>query len=145
MYSPNSTSLYSASSSGSTVLTAAVWLAAIAIWCAASWRLFRSVTAPPLASTNLWGSMPNTSFHVSAAERFDEDLSIDTRLPENAAQRPSLDLTMGWHHAAGGPTTHHHMAPTLTYDHEPEMLQRSDDFRPRDVRKFRQRRRCGTW
>ena len=42
MYSPNSTSLYSASSSGSTVRTAAVWLAAIAIWFGVSWRLFRS-------------------------------------------------------------------------------------------------------
>lgn len=42
MYSPNSTSLYTASSSGSTVGTAAVWLAAIAIWFGVSWRLFRS-------------------------------------------------------------------------------------------------------
>ena len=42
MYSPNSTSLYSASSSGSTFRTAAVWLAAIAIWFGVSWRLFRS-------------------------------------------------------------------------------------------------------
>jgi hypothetical protein len=42
MYSPNSTSLYSASSNGSTVRTAAVWLAAIAIWFGVSWRLFRS-------------------------------------------------------------------------------------------------------
>ena len=42
MYSPNSTSLYSASSSGGTVRTAAVWLVAIAIWFGVSWRLFRS-------------------------------------------------------------------------------------------------------
>lgn len=42
MYSPNSTSLYSASSSGSTLRTAAVWLAAVAIWFGVSWRLFRS-------------------------------------------------------------------------------------------------------
>ncbi len=42
MYSPNSTSLYSASSSGSTVRTAAVWLAAVALWFGVSWRLFRS-------------------------------------------------------------------------------------------------------
>ena len=42
MYSPNSTSLYSASSTGSTFRTAAVWLAAIAIWFGVSWRLFRS-------------------------------------------------------------------------------------------------------
>ena len=42
MYSPDSTSLYSASSSGSTIRTAAVWLAAIAIWFGVSWRLFRS-------------------------------------------------------------------------------------------------------
>lgn len=42
MYSPNSTSPYSASSSGSTFRTAAVWLAAIAIWFGVSWRLFRS-------------------------------------------------------------------------------------------------------
>lgn len=42
MYSPESTSLYSASSSGSTFRTAAVWLAAIAMWFVVSWRLFRS-------------------------------------------------------------------------------------------------------
>jgi hypothetical protein len=42
MYSPNSTGLYNASSSGSTLRTASVWLAAIAIWFAVSWRLFRS-------------------------------------------------------------------------------------------------------
>ena len=42
MYSPNSTSHYSALSSGSTFRTAAVWLAAIAIWFGVSWRLFRS-------------------------------------------------------------------------------------------------------
>ena len=28
---------------------------------------FRSVTTPPLSSTNLWGSIPNTSRHVPAA------------------------------------------------------------------------------
>ncbi len=42
MYSPNSTNLYSTTSSGSTIRTAAVWLAAIAIWFGVSWRLFRS-------------------------------------------------------------------------------------------------------
>jgi hypothetical protein len=42
MYSPNSTSLYSASSSERTLSTAAVWLGAIAIWFGVSWRLFRS-------------------------------------------------------------------------------------------------------
>jgi hypothetical protein len=42
MYSPNSTSLYSASSSGSTLRTAAIWLGAVAIWFGLSWRLFRS-------------------------------------------------------------------------------------------------------
>lgn len=42
MYSPNSTSLYSASSSASTFRMAAVWLVAIAIWFGVSWRLFRS-------------------------------------------------------------------------------------------------------
>ena len=42
MYSPNSTSSYSASSSGSTLRTVAAWLAAIAIWFSVSWRLFRS-------------------------------------------------------------------------------------------------------
>ena len=41
MYSPNSTSLYSASSSSSTFRSAAVWLTAIAIWFGVSWRLFR--------------------------------------------------------------------------------------------------------
>lgn len=29
--------------------------------------ILRWVTAPPLASTNRWGSIPNTSFHVPAA------------------------------------------------------------------------------
>jgi len=42
MHSPNSTSLYSASSTGSTFRTATVWLVAIAIWFGVSWRLFRS-------------------------------------------------------------------------------------------------------
>ena len=42
MYSPNSTNLYSAASSGSTLSTAAVWLAAVVIWFAVSWRLLRS-------------------------------------------------------------------------------------------------------
>ena len=42
IYSPNSTSDYSASSSGSTFRTAAVWLAAVAIWFGVSWRLFQS-------------------------------------------------------------------------------------------------------
>lgn len=42
MYSPNSTSLYSGLSSGSTFRAASVWLAAVAIWFAVSWRLFRS-------------------------------------------------------------------------------------------------------
>jgi hypothetical protein len=42
MYSPNSTSLYNASSSGSILRTASVWLAAVAIWLAVSWRLLRS-------------------------------------------------------------------------------------------------------
>lgn len=42
MYSPNSTTLYSASSSGGTLRTAAVWLVAVAIWFGISFRLFRS-------------------------------------------------------------------------------------------------------
>jgi hypothetical protein len=42
MYAPNSTNLYSASSSESTFRTATVRLAAIAIWFVLSWRLFRS-------------------------------------------------------------------------------------------------------
>ena len=42
VYSTNSTTLYSASSSGSTFRTAAVWLAVIAIWFGLSWRVFRS-------------------------------------------------------------------------------------------------------
>jgi len=42
MYSPNATSLYSASSSGGTLRAAAVWLAAVAVWFGGSWRLFRS-------------------------------------------------------------------------------------------------------
>jgi hypothetical protein len=42
MYSPNSTTVYNASSSGSTLRAAAVWLAAVAIWFCISFRLFRS-------------------------------------------------------------------------------------------------------
>lgn len=42
MDSPGSTTLYSASSHGDTLIAVAVWLAAIAIWFGVSWRLFRS-------------------------------------------------------------------------------------------------------
>ena len=42
VYSPGSTTLYSASSNGDTLIAVAVWLAAIAIWFGMSWRLFRS-------------------------------------------------------------------------------------------------------
>jgi hypothetical protein len=42
IYSPNSTGVYSSSSRGSTLRTVSVWLAAVAIWFAVSWRLFRS-------------------------------------------------------------------------------------------------------
>jgi hypothetical protein len=42
MYSPNSTTLYDASTSGDTLRTAAVWLVAVGIWFGVSWRLFRS-------------------------------------------------------------------------------------------------------
>lgn len=42
MYSPDSTSLYGASSNGDTLIAVAVWLTAIAIWFGVSWRLFRS-------------------------------------------------------------------------------------------------------
>ncbi len=42
MYSPNSTNLYNASSRGSTLGAAAVWLTAVGIWFGVSWRLFRS-------------------------------------------------------------------------------------------------------
>ena len=70
----------------------------------------------------------------SAAQRFDERLGIDAGLPEDATQRPSLDLTMQWHDAACGPTAHHHVAPSLTHDLEPEALERPDRLSPRDVR-----------
>jgi len=42
MYAPESTSFYSGASSKSTLGTAAIWLATIAIWFGVSWRLFRS-------------------------------------------------------------------------------------------------------
>lgn len=42
MYSPNSTEMYDASSEGADWATPAVWLAAIAMWFAISWRLFRT-------------------------------------------------------------------------------------------------------
>lgn len=42
MYSPNSTEFYTPSSGGSSVRTVLVWLGAVAVWFAVSWRLFRS-------------------------------------------------------------------------------------------------------
>jgi len=42
MYSPNSTNMYSSSSDGNVLRTAAVWLAAVAVWFFISWRVFRS-------------------------------------------------------------------------------------------------------
>ena len=41
MYSPNSTQVYDASSEGTDWATPGIWLAAIGIWFAVSWRLFR--------------------------------------------------------------------------------------------------------
>lgn len=77
--------------------------------------------------------------------RFDESLGVDTRLPEDAAQRPSLDLTMQRHDTADRPASQHHVTPSLTNDDEPEMLEHPNGLRSRDVREFRQRRRCGRW
>ena len=42
MYSPNSTNSYSSASDSSVLRTAAVALAAVAIWFVISWRMFRS-------------------------------------------------------------------------------------------------------
>lgn len=42
MYSPNSEQMFDVSSDGTDWATPAVWLAAIGIWFAVSWRLFRS-------------------------------------------------------------------------------------------------------
>ncbi len=42
MYSPNSSQVYDGSSAGTDWSTPAVWLAAIGIWFAISWRLFRT-------------------------------------------------------------------------------------------------------
>jgi hypothetical protein len=39
----------------------------VALRASAGQPRFRSVISPPLASTNLWGSMPKTSCHVPAA------------------------------------------------------------------------------
>ena len=80
----------------------------------------------------------------SATERLDEPFGLDPRLAKNSAQRAPLDLTMEWHHATNRPTAQHHMAAALTNDDEAEALQRTNGFSPRDVREFRQRRRCGT-
>ena len=81
----------------------------------------------------------------SAAECVDEPLRIDARLPQDAAEGSSLDLTMKRHDTASGAATHHHVAPPLTHDDEAETLEASDGFSPRDVREFRQRGRCGRW
>ena len=81
----------------------------------------------------------------SSTDRFDEGLSSDTRLPEDATQRASFDLTMQWHDTTDRAATHHHMTPAPTHHGEAETLERPDGIRPRDVREFRQRRRCGTW
>ena len=40
MYSPNSTELYDVSSEGTDWATPSIWLAAVGIWFAVSWRLF---------------------------------------------------------------------------------------------------------
>jgi hypothetical protein len=37
------------------------------------------------------------------------------------------------------------VAPTLTNRGEAEPFERAKDFSTRDVRQFRQRRRCGRW
>ena len=42
MYSPNSTELYDVSSEGTEWANPAIWLVAIGIWFAISWRLFRT-------------------------------------------------------------------------------------------------------
>lgn len=41
MYSPDSTDVYLPSAGGHSVVVAAVWLAAVAIWFAVSWWIFR--------------------------------------------------------------------------------------------------------
>ena len=81
----------------------------------------------------------------SAAERFDERFCLDPCLAKYPTQRPSLDLTMERHNAASGTATQHHMTPPLSDDDEAEALQGTDSIRARNVREFRQRRRCGTW
>jgi len=42
MYSPNSTTTYSSASNSDVLRTAAVWLAAVAVWFLICWRMFRS-------------------------------------------------------------------------------------------------------
>lgn len=42
IYSPNSTTTYSAAWDSNLIRTAAVWLAAVAVWFFISWRMFRS-------------------------------------------------------------------------------------------------------
>ena len=80
----------------------------------------------------------------SATDGLDERFSPNAGLAKEPAQRSPLDLTMQWHHASNGTASQHHMAATLTDNDEPEALQRTNGLRPRDVREFRQRRRCGT-
>ena len=61
--------------------------------------LLRSVTTPPLASTNVWGSIPNTSFHVPAAAHtsghYNKPGSMSTRnclvYPERGAPPLALE------------------------------------------------------
>ena len=80
----------------------------------------------------------------SAAERVDERLGVDASLAKNSTQGAPLDLTMERHHATNRSTAEHHMTATLPHDSEPEALQRTDGLCARNVREFRQRRRCGT-
>ena len=81
---------------------------------------------------------------MSAAERSDERVPVDARLPQDPAQCSALDLPMERYHATDGATAQHHMAATLAGDDEAKVLPRTDGLSPRDVREFRQRRRCGT-
>ena len=82
---------------------------------------------------------------LSAVERSDERLCLHARLAEDPAHRAALDFTMERHHTTDGPATQHHVATPLPHDDEAKSLQRTNSLSSGDVRKLRQRRRCGTW
>ena len=64
----------------------------------------------------------------SIAKRFDESLSVDRRLSQDAAKRAPFDLPVQWHHATDRPSAQNHVTSSLTHNGEAEAFQRTDGF-----------------